>query len=106
MFEELVGMVNDIAKRDIKAELPFRAAVMFRNGMIVQGGLDPALASKLAIQTKFVFGSEYSDEELHLVIDPMVTTVTNMITAFSDEGFHTESLALIGQSLDLELALP
>lgn len=103
MFNQLVGLLNEMAETDTAKTPNMRVTIMLRDELVKLGTIDQPTANKLVMQAKINVTGEYTDDELHLLIDPMALAISNMAKVFFAARFSADDLALIGSDFSLTL---
>ncbi len=103
MFNQLVEMLNAMAEIDIAKTPNLRVIIMLRDGLVGLGTIDQSTANKLVMRMKINIIGEYTDDDLHLLVDPLALAISNMAKIFYANRFSVEDFVLMGNDFSLTL---
>ncbi len=103
MFNQLVEMLNQMTSQDVTKLPNPRIVIMLRDELVNLGNIDQSTANKMVMQAQINVSGEYTDEELHMLVDPTAIIIDKMAQLFFANGFSIEDIVLAGKDFSLTL---
>ena len=115
MFNRLVELLEEVAEIDIATTSTFRAMVLIRDqleisirpmltGDLVFTHSAADLAEEISTRAEISIDKiDLSDEDIQKLVEPFVTTISNMVGAMLQKGFSDDAIKNVASRLSLIL---